>query len=435
MAAPTVTQAFCGDGSAVMAKASSSNQRQASTGFDVQAIRQQFPILSRQLDGKPLVYLDNAATTQKPQCVIDAIVDYYTQCNSNVHRGAHQLADEATRLYEDARDSVAAFIHAAARQEVIWTSGTTEAINIVAKGLAQRLKAGDEVLVTEMEHHANLVTWQQACKYAGATLKVAPINDAGELQLDAFDALLNTNTRLVAFPHVSNALGTVNPIAALTRSAKAVGALVLIDGAQGIAHETVDVQTLGCDFYAFSAHKLFGPTGIGVLWGRESVLADWPVWQTGGEMIATVSYQDAQWNELPYKFEAGTPHIAGAIAFGAAVEWFSQLDMVAVAAHEAALLERATELAETFEGLKIVGNARNKVGVLSFVMEQGHPADIGFLLDRQGVAIRTGHHCAEPLMERLGVPGTARASFSIYNTLEDVEALFAALQKVKAMLA
>lgn len=418
-----------------MAKASKSNSSEQPVNFDVQAIRQQFPILSRQLDGKPLVYLDNAATTQKPQCVIDAIVDYYTSCNSNVHRGAHQLADEATRRYEGARDTVAEFIHAAARQEVIWTSGTTESINVVANGLAQQLKAGDEVLVTEMEHHANLVTWQQACKHAGATLKIAPINDHGELRVDAFNALLSNNTRLVAFPHVSNALGTVNPIAELTRSAKAAGALVLIDGAQGIAHEPVDVQALGCDFYVFSGHKLFGPTGIGVLWGRESVLADWPVWQTGGEMIASVSYQDAQWNELPYKFEAGTPNIAGAIALGAAVDWFSQLDMAAVAAHEAALLDRATALAEAFDGLKIVGSARNKVGVLSFVMDVGHPADIGFLLDRQGIAIRTGHHCAEPLMERLGVPGTARASFSIYNTLDEVEALFAALQKVKTMLA
>lgn len=418
-----------------MAKPSNSNHQQQADGFDVQAIRQQFPILARQLDGKPLIYLDNAATTQKPQCVIDAIVDYYTQCNANVHRGAHQLADEATRRYEGARDTVAAFINASARREVIWTSGTTEAINIVANGLAQQLKAGDEVLVTEMEHHANLVTWQQACKHAGATLKVAPINDAGELPIDTFNALLNANTRLVAFPHVSNALGTVNPVAELTRSAKAVGAWVLIDGAQGIAHESVDVQTLDCDFYAFSGHKLFGPTGIGVLWGRESVLADWPVWQTGGEMIATVSYQDAQWNELPYKFEAGTPHIAGAIALGAAIEWFSQLDMAAIADHEAALLERATQLAEAFDGLKIVGSARNKIGVLSFVMDAGHPADIGFLLDRQGIAIRTGHHCAEPLMERLGVPGTARASFSMYNTLEEVEALFAALHKVKTMLA
>jgi cysteine desulfurase/selenocysteine lyase len=403
--------------------------------FDVAALRDQFPILSRQIDGKPLVYLDNAATTQKPQCVIDAIVDYYSTCNSNVHRGAHQLADEATRRYEGARDTVARFINAASRNEVVWTSGTTEAINIVANGLAQLLKQGDEVVVTEMEHHANLVTWQQACKRSGAVLKVAPIDATGALDLPAFEALLNSSTRLVAFPHVSNALGTVNPIDLLCKKARAVDAWVLIDGAQGIAHEAVDVQALDCDFYVFSGHKLYGPTGIGVLWGREQLLADWPVWQTGGEMIAEVTYQDAKWNVLPYKLEAGTPNISGAIGLGAAIDWFTRLDLKAVQAHEAALLASATEQAEAFEGLSIIGTAANKIGVLSFLMEAGHPADIGFLLDRQGVAIRTGHHCAEPLMNKLGVPGTARASFAIYNTLAEVDVLFKALSKVKTLLA
>lgn len=404
-------------------------------GFDVNAIRAQFPILSRELDGKPLVYLDNAATTQKPQCVIDAIVDYYSTCNSNVHRGAHQLADEATRRYENARDIIADFINAGSRNEIIWTSGTTESINVVAHGLGLRLKAGEEVLVTEMEHHANLVTWQQACKQAGAILKVAPINDAGELDVEAFKSLLNSNTHLVAFPHVSNALGTVNPVKELCALAREVGALVAVDGAQGIAHGAIDVQALGCDFYAFSGHKLFGPTGIGVLWGRESLLAEWPVFQTGGEMIAEVTYQDARWNELPYRLEAGTPNIAGAIGMGEAVRWFSQLDMTGMQAHEAALLSRATEGVAAIDGLKIIGTAANKVGVLSFVMADGHPGDIGFLLDRQGIAIRTGHHCAEPLMGRLGVPGTARASFSIYNTLDEVDALVAALEKAQTMLA
>ena len=404
------------------------------SSFDVDAIRAQFPILARELDGKPLVYLDNAATTQKPQCVIDALVNYYTTCNSNVHRGAHQLADEATRLYEGARDIVAGFLNAASRNEVIWTSGTTESINVVANGLAGLLVAGDEVLVTEMEHHANLVTWQQACKKSGATLQVVPIKDDGELDRNAFTRLLSANTKLVAFPHVSNALGTLNPIAELTAEAKAAGAWVLIDGAQGIAHEPVDVQALGCDFYVFSGHKLFGPTGIGVLWGKEELLAEWPVWQTGGEMIAEVTYQHARWNVLPYRLEAGTPNIAGAIGMGEAVRWFAALDIAAVQAHEAALLARATELALAFDGLKIIGSAPDKVGVLSFVMDEGHPADIGFLLDRQGIAIRTGHHCAEPLMGRLGVPGTARASFSIYNTLAEVDALFTGLHKVKAML-
>lgn len=403
--------------------------------FDVEAIRQQFPILSRKIDGAPLVYLDNAATTQKPQCVIDALVDYYSVCNSNVHRGAHRLADEATTRFEGARDTVANFLNAATRNEVIWTSGTTEAINIVANGIAQRLQPGDEVLVTEMEHHANLVTWQQACKRSGATLKVAPISDDGELIIAKFNDLISQRTRFVALPQVSNALGTVNPIEALIATAKGVGALVLIDGAQGIAHGAVDVQALGCDFYAFSGHKLFAPTGTGVLWGREPVLADWPVWQVGGEMIASVSYQDAQWNQLPYRLEAGTPNIAGVIGLGEAVRWFAALDADAVKAHEAQLLTRATELAEDFDGLTIVGRAKHKTGVLSFIMDEGHPADIGFLLDRQGVAIRTGHHCAEPLMNRLNIPGTARASFSIYNTLAEVEQLFSALNKVKAMLA
>lgn len=403
--------------------------------FDVTEIRQQFPILSREIDGKPLVYLDNAATTQKPQCVIDSLVDYYSSCNSNVHRGAHRLADEATQRYEGARDIIANFINAAVREEVIWTSGTTEAINIVAHGLGQLLSAGDEVVVTEMEHHANLVTWQQACKQSGATLKVAPIVDSGELDISAFDTLLSSRTKMVAFPHVSNSLGTINPVKLLTEKAKGVGAWVLVDGAQGIAHGAVDVQDLGCDFYAFSGHKVFGPTGIGVLWGKKSLLEEWPVWQTGGEMIAEVSYQDARWNVLPYRLEAGTPHIAGAIGLGEAIRWFSELDLDAVAQHEQGLITRATELAEAFEGLTIVGSAKNKTGVLSFVMDEGHPADIGFLLDRQGIAIRTGHHCAEPLMNRLGVPGTARASFSIYNTLEEVDALFDGLKKARTMLA
>jgi cysteine desulfurase/selenocysteine lyase len=402
--------------------------------FDVAAIREQFPILKREVHGKPLVYLDNAATTQKPQCVIDALVDYYSSCNSNVHRGAHQLADEATRRFEGARDIVASFLNANQREEVIWTSGTTESINIITHGIAQQLKAGDEVVVTEMEHHANLVTWQQACKQAGATLKVIPINDLGELDLGAYKAALNEKTRIVAFPHVSNALGTLNPIVDLTRWAKEAGALVSIDGAQGIAHGAIDVQALGCDFYSFSAHKLFGPTGMGVLWGKKELLADWPVWKTGGEMIATVTYQDASWNELPYRLEAGTPNIADAIATGAAIEWFQNLDQDGLKQHEAALLKRATELAEDFDGLTIIGNAKDKVGVLSFVMDGGHPADIGFLLDKQGIAIRTGHHCAEPLMGRLNVPGTARASFSIYNTLDEVEQLFTALKKVRMML-
>ncbi|MBT1062806.1 SufS family cysteine desulfurase [Bowmanella sp. Y26] len=403
--------------------------------LDLAALRAQFPILSRQIDGKPLVYLDNAATTQKPQAVIDALVSYYTECNANVHRGAHALADEATRRYEQARDTVAHFIHAASRQEVIWTSGTTEAINIVANGMAHRLKAGDQVLVTEMEHHANLVTWQQACLRSGAELHIAPIHDNGELNVEAFARLLSQHTRFVSLPHVSNALGTVNPIKDLTAMAKTVGALVLIDGAQGIAHGQVDVQDIGCDFYAFSGHKLFGPTGIGVLWGREALLENWPVWQTGGEMIAKVTYECSTWGSLPNRLEAGTPNIAGAIGMAAAITWFMQLDLKAVQAHEHALIQAATEQAEAFNSLTIIGNAKNKVGVLSFILDGSHPADVGFILDRQGIAIRTGDHCAQPLMRRLGVPGTARASFSIYNSLDEVNALFTALKKAQSMLA
>ena len=403
--------------------------------LDIQALRAQFPILQREVDGKPLVYLDNAATTQKPQVVLDAIIDFYTTTNANVHRGAHSLSDEATRRYEKARDDVAAFINANTREEVIWTAGTTEAINLVARGLGQLLKAGEEVVVTEMEHHANLVTWQQACKISGATLKVAPIFDNGELDVDAFSALLNDKTRLVAFPHVSNALGTVNPIKELTAKAKAVSALVLVDGAQGIAHGGVDVQAIGCDFYAFSGHKLFAPTGIGALWGRKSVLENWPVWLTGGEMIADVTYQDATWGQLPNRLEAGTPHIAGAIGLGAAVNWFAGLDLAAVQAHEQALLAAAHEQAASIDGMRIIGTAPKKAGVMSFMLGNAHPADVGFILDRQGVAIRTGDNCAQPLMKKFGIPGTARASFSVYNTLEEVDKLYDALRKANMMLA
>ncbi|MCW8107315.1 cysteine desulfurase [Alteromonas ponticola] len=403
--------------------------------LDVTALRQQFPILKTQIDGKPLVYLDNAATTQKPQAVIDALVEFYTTCNANVHRGSHYLSDEATRRYEKARTTVASFIHANAKEEVIWTSGTTESLNIIAHGLAQQLQPGDEVLITEMEHHANLVTWQQACIKTGAKLVVIPINEAGELEVARFEAALNTQTRLVAFPHVSNALGTINPINELTAMAKKVGALVSIDGAQGIAHGGVDVQAIGCDFYSFSGHKLFGPTGIGCLWGRQQVLEDWPVWQTGGEMIADVEYQNTTFGALPNRLEAGTPNIAGAIGMAAAIDWFAALDQHAIQTHEKALLARANELAADMPGMRLIGTAKHKVGIMSFLLDGTHPADIGFILDRQGIAIRTGDNCAQPLMKRLKIPGTARASFSIYNTIEEVEAFFNALKKAQTMLA
>ncbi|EKO3574497.1 cysteine desulfurase [Vibrio metschnikovii] len=404
------------------------------SAFDVAAVRAQFPILNQNVEGKPLVYLDNAATTQKPMAVIEAITDFYTQCNANVHRGVHRLADQATQRYEHGRDVVANYIHAFDRSEVIWTSGTTESINIVAHGIAQRLQPGDQVLVTEMEHHANLVTWQQACLKSGAELVIAPIQNNGELNVEQFTSLLNSSTKLVAMPHISNALGTVNPIHALTAQAKEVGALVLIDGAQGIAHGGVNVADIGCDFYAFSGHKVFGPTGVGVLWGKAEVLQDWPVWQTGGEMIAKVTYQDATWGRLPNRLEAGTPNIAGVIGLAAAITWFSQFDLAAVQAHERALMERALQHASELEGFQLIGNANDKIGVLSFLLEGCHPADIGFILDKQGIAIRTGDHCAQPLMRRLGVPGTARASFSIYNTIEEIDALFIALKKAQQML-
>ena len=403
--------------------------------FDVDAIRAQFPLLQRDVDGKPLAYLDNAATTQKPQAVIDALLDFYTRCNANVHRGAHHLSDEATRRYEKARDIVAKFINAQHREEVIWTSGTTESINLVANGIGQLFRVGDEIIVTELEHHANLVTWQQACKRSGATLKICPIFDSGELDIGAFDALLNEKTRLVALPHVSNALGTITPIAEISKKAKQKGAWVLVDGAQGIAHGNVDVQAIGCDFYAFSGHKLFGPTGVGVLWGRKEILEILPVWQTGGEMISDVNYHDATWGPLPNRLEAGTPNIAGVIGLGAAVTWLSALDMQGMQAHEQDLLAYATQCAQNLEGMRVVGTAPKKIGVMSFKLDNAHPADIGFILDKHGVAIRTGDNCAQPLMKRLGLPGTARASFSIYNTRKDIDQLFEALKKAKQMLA
>lgn len=403
--------------------------------LNVEQIRAQFPVLQEQANGQPLVYLDNAATTQKPQAVIDALVEYYSTYNSNVHRGAHFLSDKATRRYEEARQVVAQYLNASRTEEIIWTSGTTEGINLIANGVAQRLKADDEVVVTEMEHHANLVTWQQACKKAGATLKVAPINDAGELDITAFKGLVTERTAFVAFPHISNALGTINPVQELTQIAKAVDALVLVDGAQGVAHGAVDVQAIGCDFYVFSGHKVFGPTGVGALWGRYELLQDWPVWLVGGEMIATVTYQDATWGELPNRLEAGTPNIAGVIGLAVALRWLQQFDADVILAHEQDLLTYATECASTIEGMRLIGTAKNKIGVMSFVLEGTHPADVGFILDKQGVAIRTGDHCAQPLMKRLGVPGTARASFSIYNTRADIDRLFSAIKKAQMMLA
>lgn len=404
--------------------------------LDVTALRAEFPILAEQPYGKPLVYLDNAATTQKPRAVIDALAAYYQHDNSNVHRGAHCLADRATAAFESAREKVAAFINAS-REEVIWTRGTTEAINLVAHSYGgDTLKPGDEVVISSLEHHANIVPWQQVCARTGATLKVIPLDPShnGELDLSTIDEIITERTRILALVQVSNALGVINPVAALIARARAVGARVLIDGAQAVSHFPVDVQALDCDFYVFSAHKLFGPTGLGVLYGRKALLEAMPPWQTGGEMIETVTFEASTWNQLPYKFEAGTPHIGGVIAFGAAIDWLNHQDRAAMAAHEADLLAYATEQARAFPGLKIIGDAPNKIAVVSFLLEGGHPNDVGTLLDQQGVAVRTGHHCTMPLMNALGIPGTVRAAFAPYNTRDEVDQLFAALEKVRRFL-
>ena len=400
---------------------------------DIAALRGQFPILSQSVRGKPLVYLDNGATTQKPEAVIQAIDAYYRECNSNVHRGAHYLSDEATARFENARQSVASFLNAS-REEIIWTRGTTESINLVTSCHGASLKAGDEVVISTLEHHSNIVPWQMACARSGAILKVIPLQADGSLDLAAYRALLNERTRIVAVTQVSNALGTVNPVAEMIRDAKAVGAVTVIDGAQAVSHFSVDVRQLDCDFYAFSGHKLFGPTGIGVLYGRKALLEAMPPWLGGGEMIETVSFERSTWNRLPYKFEAGTPNIAGAIGLGAAIDWLQAQDRGALAAHEAALLRDATARAEAFDGMRLIGTAPGKVAVMSFLLDGAHPHDVGQLLDQQGIAVRTGHHCTMPLMDCLGIPGTVRASFSIYNDSTDIERLFNALEKVKSFL-
>ena len=402
--------------------------------FSVDALRSQFPILASQVRGKPLVYLDNGATTQKPLAVIEAIDRYYRSQNSNVHRGAHYLSDLATAEFEGARQIVADFLNAT-REEILWTRGTTESINLVAQCYGrEQLQPGDEVLISAMEHHSNIVPWQLACQRTGASLKVIPVLADGSLDMDAFHALLNERTRIVALVQVSNALGTVNPVSEVIAAAKKVGAVTLIDGAQAVSHFAVDVRALDCDFYAFSAHKVFGPTGIGALYGKRALLEAMPPYQGGGEMIEKVTFAESTWNELPYKFEAGTPNIAGAIGFGAALRWLGEQDRAALQAHEADLLAYATEKAQAFDGLKLVGTAPNKVSVMSFLLDGAHPNDVGHLLDQQGIAVRTGHHCTMPLMDHFGIPGTVRASFSVYNSRDDVEALFRGLDKVRTFL-
>ena len=404
--------------------------------FDAQRVRQDFPILEQEVNGRPLVYLDNAATTQKPSSVIDAIVNYYRRDNANVHRGVHTLSDRATQSFEQARQTVADFIASPKTSQVIWTSGTTAAINLVAYSWGQsQLRAGDRVLVSWLEHHSNIVPWQLVAAATGAEVVPIPVTDAGEIDLDALDALLDGRVKMVAINHVSNALGTVNPVQEIARRARAAGALVLVDGAQSVAHWPVDVPALGCDFYVFSGHKLFGPTGIGVLWGREELLEAMPPFLGGGEMIEQVAFPATSFSGLPFKFEAGTPNIAGAIGLAAAVDYLAGLDREGAAAHEEALLQRTVELAADVPGLRRIGNPDHAAGIFSFLLEGCHPSDLGMLLDQQGIAVRTGHHCAQPLMARFGIPGTVRASYSIYNTQEDVTRLFEGIRKAQRLFA
>lgn len=402
--------------------------------FNVTAIREEFPILKRQVNGYPLVYLDNAATSQKPQAVIDCIVAYYSNYNANIHRGVHALSQEATDAYEEARIKLQKYINAIHNYELIFTSGTTHAINIIANGFGGLLQPEDEILVTAMEHHSNIVPWQMLCERTGAILKVVPMDQSGTLIMDAYKDLLSKNTKLVFVNHISNALGTINPIKEIVAEAHEVGAAVLVDGAQACAHEAVDVQDLDVDFYVSSAHKMCGPTGIGFLYGKESWLNKLPPYQGGGEMIKEVTFKKTTYAGLPHKFEAGTPNIAGGIAYGAAVDYLNGIGLKQIAAYEAELLDYATAELLKIPELKIYGTAQNKTSVVSFNIGDIHPYDIGTILDKLGIAVRTGHHCAQPIMEFYKIPGTVRASFSFYNTKEEVDLLVAGLKRAQAML-
>ena len=403
--------------------------------FDVEKVRADFPILHQQVNGQPLVYLDNAATTQKPNIVIEAISDYYRLDNSNVHRGAHTLADRATVKFESARDKVAKFINSPSSKQIIWTRGTTESINLVATCWGRtHLQPGDRILVSAMEHHSNIVPWQLIAEQLGATVEPIPVDTTGTIDMPAFTSMLNAKVKMVAVGHVSNSMGSINPIEQIISQSHHVGAKVLIDGAQAVSHFAVDVQKLNCDFYVFSAHKLFGPTGLGVLYGKKELLESMPPYQGGGEMIESVSFAKTTFNQLPYKFEAGTPDIAGAIGLGAAIDYLNQLDREAASAHEMALLHYAEEKARATSGIKLIGTSDKKTSVMSFLIEGAHPADVGVLLDKQGIAVRTGNHCAQPIMDQFKIPGTVRASFSFYNTFEEVDRLFVAIEKVKMFL-
>lgn len=404
--------------------------------LDVQKIRADFPILSRKVHDRPLVYLDNAATTQKPQAVIDAISHYYAFDNANIHRGVHMLSQTATDAYEAARETAQHFLNAEDSSEIIFVRGATEGINLVVQTYGrEHIGAGDEVVITAMEHHSNIVPWQMLCEEKGARLRIAPINDDGELLLDQFESLLNSRTKFVSIAHVSNALGTVNPVKQLVEMAHARNIPVLVDGAQAAPHVKVDVRALDCDFYVFSGHKVYGPTGVGVLYGKRQLLDAMPPYQGGGDMIRSVTFEKTIYNQLPYKFEAGTPNIAGGIGLGAAIDYVNEIGLDNIAAYEHELLVYGTKALQSVPGLRLIGTAREKAGVLSFVMGDIHPHDIGTVLDQQGIAIRTGHHCAQPLMQRFGIPATARASLAVYNTTEELDALVAGIYKLKEVFA
>jgi cysteine desulfurase/selenocysteine lyase len=403
--------------------------------LDIAAIREQFPVLNRKVKGRSLIYFDNAATSQKPQQVLDTLLHYYSNYNANIHRGIHTLAEEATAAFEETRDAVQQFIHSPSREHIIFTRGTTEGINLVAYTWGrQNIKAGDEIIVSAMEHHSNIVPWQILCEEKNAVLKIIPVNDAGELLMDAYQKLLGPKTKLVSVVHASNVLGTVNPVKQMIELAHAAGAVVLVDGAQSAVHMEIDVQEMDCDFFAFSAHKIYGPTGVGILYGRKEILESMPVFMGGGEMIREVTFPKTTYNDLPYKFEAGTPNIADTIAFKTALLFLKNTGREKIRKHEHELLYYATDRLEQIPGLRIIGRAKEKVSVISFVIENAHPQDIGILLDNRGIAVRTGHHCAEPLMQRFNIPGTVRASFAVYNTKEEVDELVTGLQKAIKML-
>jgi cysteine desulfurase/selenocysteine lyase len=402
--------------------------------IDVQAVRREFPVLKETVNGRPLVYLDSAASAQKPRAVIDAEREVYERYYSNIHRGVHRLSTLATEAYEQARGKIRDYLGAPSSREIVLLRGTTEAINLVAQSYGRsNVGAGDEVLITGLEHHSNIVPWQLLCAEKGASLRVARIDEAGQVDLAEFERLLSPRTRIAAFAHVSNALGTINPVERMTELAHASGAVVLIDGAQAAPHLRVDVRAIGCDFYAFSGHKVYGPSATGALYGREELLQAMPPWQGGGDMIASVSFEKSTWNELPYKFEAGTPNVAGVIALGAALDWVNGLGLDAVASHEHALLEHGTRLLSELRGVTLVGTAKRKAGVLSFLIDGVHPHDVGTVLDHEGIAVRTGHHCAQPVMERFGIPATTRASLAVFNTKEELDALASGIGKVQEM--